>query len=158
MSKGKKAFIISLICVIVVLLATLGTFYFIFPKETVEFLKSAWHWANDPLPVVGVSVLMVLTLFWRIFASSSFGRKQINEFKRLTNNTIGDFNSLKADYEHQLKEAEKLLKEYEEKLESLKQFVEQICEKSRNAQIKKLGETLYGKETKETVNNETETN
>lgn len=145
MSKSKKAIIVTLICVIITLLVTLGVFYFVFPTDTVTFLKAAWNFLNKPLPIVGVSLLMIFFFVWRMFAVSSYGKKQISEFQRRTDAISDQFKMLLKDYENRLESQRELISIYEQKLKRIEDFTLYICELSRNDRIKKLGKSYIEK-------------
>ena len=59
-------------------------------QNFVTWLNNAWNWLNAPLPVVGVSIDFIGLFVWRIFASTSFGKKNIKKlndgFERVKEN------------------------------------------------------------------------
>lgn len=158
-NKTKKVLLTVSLCLFVLLTAALLVCLHFWPEPTKTYLKTAWDWLNQPLPVVGVSTLMILFFVWRIFASTSFGKKQINQFKRGTEDVIEEFKAFKTTaetiitgYQEQLDDYKTLLEQLDEKYGGI---IKSICESSRNVRIKKIGESLDVQETKETVNNET---
>jgi predicted negative regulator of RcsB-dependent stress response len=51
-------------------------------EQIKEFLMKAWEWLNAPLPIVGVSLIVIALFLWRVYAASSVGKKQLNTIKR----------------------------------------------------------------------------
>jgi energy-coupling factor transporter transmembrane protein EcfT len=158
-NKTKKVLLTVGLCLFVLLTAALLVCLHFWPEQTKTYLKTAWDWLNQPLPVVGVSTLMILFFVWRIFASTSLGKKQINQFKRGTEDVIREFNDYKAATETIITEYRKELTDYKTLLEQVDEkyggIIKSICESSRNVRIKKIGESINGEERKETTNNET---
>ena len=71
----------------------------VMPNEMSAIFDQIWAWLNQPLPIVGVSSIVLGFTIWKIFISTSFGKKCVAELEK-------KFNELKADYEAKLKEAE----------------------------------------------------
>lgn len=104
---------------------------------------------NKPLPIVGVSLVAILFFAWKIFASSSFGKKQLKEYRIKFEQTASsfielknDFDAKKAEYESKIAELESF---YEEKLAQstaydnrLEKLLIDICEYLPNKNIKVL--------------------
>ena len=154
--KVTKVLSIIGLCFILALLIAIGVLYVIYPTETKHYAKIAWDWLNYPLPVVGVSVLVITTLLWKIFINSSFGKKQINEFKRKAQETNDNFDNLLKQTNKEKAELIEIINQYRKELDSYKEYIARICEAIPNKQVKLIGAELN--ERKETVNNETETN
>lgn len=158
MSKAQKIILVILLGLLGTLAVVTGVFLVIDFEATKQFIMNAWAWLNDPLPVVGVSIAMILWFLWRIFCNSSFGKKQIYEFKRLTQQTISEFNTYKLECNKKIAEFEVIIEEQQKSIDYYREVIKTICGNSRNAKIKEIGVKLNGEERKETVNNETETN
>ena len=146
---NKKLFII-LVCIF----GTLLTAYFIllgvFHDTMIKYTLLVWEKLNEPLPVVGMSTLMVLILVWKLFSSSSFGKKQINEFKRNAQETKDRFEELKANYEEKINEYEEVINKYEQLIKEYEEYFTKICEVIPNKKVKQIG--VEFNERKETVN------
>ena len=118
-----------------------------------EFMAKAWEWLNAPLPIVGVSLLIILIFAWRIFASSSFGKKKLKKLK-------GAFESLKIDWEKKENELNEIVKQAEqhantakEQLKALESEILEICDKSYNQRLKELGERIRNGKGKDSKTN-----
>lgn len=156
MKKSKKILISVAVILVVLFVAAYAVLFILYPEQTKSWTLTAWDWLNEPLPVVGVSTLFVLFFLWKIFASSSFGKKKINELRELLNNTqteLEDKNKIAND------RINSLIIENDElkiKLEEAVNIIKEICETSPNKKIQAIGDKYYG-ETKETIDNETTT-
>ena len=154
MKKSKKVLIIIAVVMIVLLIAAYSVLFILYPEQTKSWTMTAWDWLNKPLPVVGVSTLVVVFFLWKVFVSSSFGKKQLNLFNERTSNVERDFELLKEQYQNTLKELEIV----KSKAEEYKGYLVEVCAKSPNKKINQLGEVINGKEREETINNEAEAN
>ena len=115
-------------------------------QPVADWIKTAWDWLNQPLPIVGISVIAILIFLWRVFVSTNYGKKTI---KKLT--AIGE--ETKSSTAKALEEAraenEKLRAELEEmrgQVNTAYEVLEKVCENSRNKKVKDLTEALKTKE------------
>lgn len=154
MKKSKKVLLIVGLILLVSFAAFIVVALQVWPETTKEYLNTAWEWLNTPLPVVGVSVLMVLYFLWQVFKYSSFGKKQINEFKKNCEDTKSEFDAYKEYCDEKLEEQKQIISEQLEMLEHYKKAFKELCNTIPNKKVNMLGEKYYGEE----VNNETEAN
>lgn len=156
MKKSNKVFIIIAVIVTVLLVAAYLVLFVLYPEQTKTWTMTAWDWLNRPLPVVGVSTLVVIFFLWKVFVNSSFGKKKLNELNELLRDTqteLENKNKIANDrINNLLTENADLCNRLEEAIETIKE----ICETSPNKKIKAIGVKYYG-ERKETTNNETTT-
>lgn len=155
--KAKTKKILAIIIVILVVLAILSGVicWFVIPEQLKEFGLSVWQFVNEPLPIVGVSLLMVLVFAWRIFASTSFGRKQLKKVNAEFNRVKAEVEAAKnerLEFENNVRE---LLESREKEIAYLKEIIARICKASPNKNVKLLGEKVYGR--KEENDGSTET-
>lgn len=159
MKKSSKILLIIVIVLVVLIAGAGGVLYYFYPEQVKFYLNTAWEWMNKPLPIVGISSLMIIVILWRMIASSAFGKAQLMQFKDRTKAVEMQF----VDLENQSKEIlEKYEKEYQGRIEELQHKVEEyrllikkLCETIPNKKVKAIGETINGEERKETINNET---
>lgn len=115
-----------------------------------DWVSKAWQWMNEPLPIVGFSLLAIIVFLWRFLTATSIGKKALKKLQ-------GDFDRTKADTEKTLeeykKENELLKKELEETLaknqddmEALKGALGVVCSNSRNKQVKEAYKALEEKD------------
>ena len=124
----------------------------VMPNEMSALFDQIWAWLNQPLPIVGVSSIVLGFTIWKIFISTSFGKKCVADLEK-------EFEKLKADYEAKSKEAEdnkaKALAYKEEAVNMLASFKEELdtfaeqlavaCETSPNKNVKALATTIRSK-------------
>lgn len=150
-TKAKKIFLSILISIVGTAAVALGLCYFVFiPDQTKEWLSIAWQWLNEPLPVVGVSSLVIAFFIWKIFISSSFGKKKYNEVKNDISNLL-DWLSKSEEEKEELKNEIKAL---EQKNKILIAYINQIKNAIPNKKVKQIAEIKEDEEErKETINN-----
>lgn len=154
MKKSSKVLIIILSVLAVLSVTAVGILYHFYPDGVTYYAKTAWDWLNQPLPVVGISVLFILVFMFKIFAESSLGKKKLNEFKRATDNIKQDFDELVQLFYELKSGCEEEINELKQENKELKQVIKEICEVIPNKKVKAIGEKYYG-ERKERIDNET---
>ena len=158
MSKAKKIVIIILSCVIgTFAIATLVS-WIIIPNETIAFIMYVWDLLNRPLPVIGISILMLGFLLWRIFARSSYGEKKLNELKKQHQALEQDYNEYKektAEREQRYINTINALKDSAQKHD---EFLKGVVKAIPNKRVQRLGVKFYGEERKEETDNQAGTN
>lgn len=146
-NRAKKTLTIILLCVILAIAITVVVLRSIFPEQTVYYIKMIWDYLNKPLPVVGVSTLVIGFFLLKMFKNSSFGKKQINEFKRRAEQMEFEVSLMKQKNSEAKKEFEDKLSQAYEEINYYKSLIKKICEVSPNAKIRAIGEKVDGKET-----------
>lgn len=137
-SKLKKAlFIIGAI-----LLVAIMVLYAIFPNQTKEIANNVWQFLNDPLPVVGVSFLIIFVGFYKILR----GKAKIKELEE----------RYKAKYDELQAEKDEII-HFEEEIVDLvnenKDTIVNACLTIPNIKVNKLGEELKNGKREETIDN-----
>ena len=145
----KKALVITLSAICATIIAGVITCYFIFPAQTKQYAMTAWEWLNKPLPIAGVTTITICLFLWRVFVSTSFGKRQISEFKR-------QVEEIKEEYNLKDIEKNKVIAELKDKNEQLalrigelEDFIEKMVVLIPNKKVKQLGEQFYGESEKE---------
>lgn len=124
--------------------------------ETIKEVAATFlGWLNQPLPIIGVSLLFILIFLWKIFSSTSFGKKQIKNinggFKRLE---IG-VKEVEQRVNDKLAELEFVKKELEDAYNEIKALVIEVCETSPNKKLKAIAERLKNDEKEERADSQT---
>lgn len=105
-------------------------------EPVTEWIKSAWEWMNNPLPIVGVSLIAVLVFLWRFLSSTSFGKKALKklsaDFEETKKSTSEQLEAYRAENERMKAE----LASREEELAMLQATLGVVCSTSRNKQVK----------------------
>lgn len=153
MTKAKKVLLTVLLISICLAAGALITCSILIPAETKLFLTNAWTWLNTPLPVVGLSVLMICILVAKLYAASSFGKKQINEFKREAEKTKEEYDALEDYVNKILKEYDDRFKKQESEIKELVDYTDKALALIPNKKIQNLREKYHVKEAEETTDN-----
>lgn len=113
-------------------------------QNFVNWLMTAWNWLNQPLPVVGVSTIFIGLFVWRIFASTSLGKKQIRKLNE-------GFDKVRTEQANARDEEKKfedniklLIAEKDAEIKQLKEIIKQLCNALPNKKAKAIGEKVYG--------------
>lgn len=150
-AKTKKILTIALVVVISLLVVACVVCYFVIPTQFKDAIAIAWDWLNQPLPIVGISTIMVLFFAFKVFASSSFGKKQIKkineEFARVKQESESSKQELETFKQNLLDMFKEFTKDKDSEIEKLKEFNQELCKLLPNKKVKELGEKVYGKET-----------
>ncbi|MDD4001109.1 MAG: hypothetical protein PHX62_09515 [Bacilli bacterium] len=131
-----------------------------FISDAQSWLMSAWEWLNDPLPVVGVSTLILCGFAIKLFSSTSFGKKNIKNLKNNFTTFVETVKSFMTNADAKVLELENKLKEQESKhnaeIEFYKTKMIEICEAVRNSKLKEIAkEIIEHNESKEETNIDT---
>lgn len=131
-----KAILISLLVLV------LGGYVslYIYDKELAKkILDIVVGYLNTPLPLIGIPTTVLAVLVWKIFSSSSYGKKA-------TNNIRNEYEKLKNDlsqeYEDRKNKYASILAFYERELDILFYAIIEIGRASANKKIKAIGESL----------------
>lgn len=143
----KKVFKIIGFSLLALLGVVLVVLYILFPTDTKNGISYFWSLLNQPLPIIGVTTVAILTFVWQFFAHSQYGKKKINE----CNQEIERIRQEKEDF---VKGANEKIKELLENNAELRDYISHICELSTNQKIKNYGKEILGYG-EETTNSET---
>lgn len=131
-----------LIITCVILFAIGISLYIIFPTEFKDTLALIKDFVNQPLPIVGVSLVTILIFIWRCFVASKYGKKALNELRKENEQLRKENNDFKN-------ETNCCIVELKNQIADKDKTIARICELSTNQKIKAIGKELlgYGKET-----------
>lgn len=76
---------------------------------------------NKPLPVVGVSLTVIIITAFRLFAKSSFGKKQIRKAEAKAEEVKANFETKKKEFEDKINEYKE---ECDKKISAIQEFYE----------------------------------
>ena len=144
--KKNKTLNIVLICIVATLVVAFGICELVIPEQTKLFLDWAWINLNKPLPVVSVSAIALATILWRLFVSTSFGKKKINELKERYLNLVDSYEQFKNQTEIEKSLMEMKIEELEQELDDVHKYVDNIklanpCKKVREIKYERKEET-----------------
>ena len=153
MEKVLKVFKVIFYVLLFALAITFVVCLFAIPQETKDFVKGVMVFINQPLPIIGISILTLGFLVYKIIDITPIGRKGFNaikdEFKKEQDKIIG----YREVAEEKLGQVQKLaneqiaiLSDYSKEIDNLTEYLAKVCETSPNAKIKALGEQLTTKQ------------
>lgn len=148
-----KAIIIALLicCALAYVLC-----YIFLKEQTTQFTECLINVLQTPLPIIGISILGLGYIIFKILSLTKFGKKTLIKLKEENDNL-----------RHEIEENNKLLNEYKEmskndyndlkkQIMRTEEYVIQGYEMSRNIKVKQLAQEMRGVENEET-NGNTET-
>lgn len=149
-AKTKKILTITLVVVISLLVVACVVCYFVIPTQFKDAIAIAWDWLNQPLPIVGISTIMVLFFAFKIFASSSFGKKQIKKINEELARAKQEQEESKNELEKLKQEILDICRDYktnsDKEEENRQAFFEELCRLIPNKKVKELYEKYFGKQ------------
>lgn len=126
----------ALAIVLAILGIALIVLYVVFPTQFREYFGYVYGLLNEPLPIVGVSLLAILFFVWNVI-------KYIREIK-----PHEELAKMRETYNEYVTKSEEEKQELKDQNNELKGYIAHICELSTNQKIKNYGKVLenYGEE------------
>lgn len=149
MEKFKKvAKIVGVIAIIIGGIA--GTIlYSLFPNETAEWVRNAWSFINTPLPIVGVSLVIVGRIVIEVLSMTSFGDKKLSELEKKYESWREEAKRVENHEEELVNNSEVLeakvdllLKDYGTSQTGLINIVYELCKTFPNKKVNALGDRI----------------
>ena len=144
MKKNKIARIVAL-CLIISLGIAYLVLYLVNPELTQKYTWFTFDYiCNKPLPVIGVSALVVGVIIFKIvmFILKHKGKKY-DEIKSEFNALLEKKDEEIAELENEIKELKEDLKLCVSNVVATQERIRELCETIPNKKVKKLGEKLY---------------
>ena len=166
MERFKKVAKIVGVIAIIVFALFVGVCVYAFPNETQEYFRNAMTFLNQPLPIVGVSLLVIGGFILKAISMTSFGKKALAElkadyrkWKKEVDETESKELELKAEVDETKQEVEDTLDNfYKDTNELIKVFYEAL-KTSPNKKVQAFADKLvelypliFEKEAKELEN------
>lgn len=149
MKKATKPILITLVVLCVVALVVCN---FVIPTETKAFLENVMFFINQPLPIVGISLLTIGGIVLTIFSRTSWGKKALQDLVNKFNELKHDTDIKTAEMLECVEKAEKreeetklILAEYKSELDTFAEQLAVACETSPNAKIREYANTIRAK-------------
>jgi len=149
MKKAIKPILITLVVLCVVALVVCN---FVIPTETKAFIENVMFFINQPLPIVGISIVALGGVALTIFSRTSWGKKALKDLEEKVNGLVAKA----KDYEEEAKacvdeakstneETKLILAEYKSELDTFAEQLAVACETSPNAKIREYAKTIRAK-------------
>ena len=59
-------------------------------QPVADWIQKAWEWMNQPLPIVGFSLIAVIIFLWRFLTTTSVGKKALKKMNEAFEQTKAD--------------------------------------------------------------------
>ena len=123
------------------------TCYLLIPQQTIDFSMGVKEFFTQPLPIIGVSLVFIGVLLAKLFAKTSFGKKQLEKTWDLIGAVKEDFNVQKVKLEEEIVVLKEQLELAKKECEKVKEYADKIAKTIPNKKVNNLVEE-YGKESK----------
>ena len=97
MKKFKKVLLTIAIILVVALSITLTVFYIIDKNGTQEFLNNIWNGLNRPLPIIGLSTIVVAFTIFKIVVGIRFGKNKIAQIEKFYQEKVNELVQMNND-------------------------------------------------------------
>lgn len=149
MKKAIKPILITLVVLCVVALVVCN---FVIPTETKAFLENVIFFINQPLPIVGISLITIGGIALTIFSRTSWGKKALKDLEEKVNNLVAkakayeeEAKSCADEMKSTNEETKLILAEYKSELDTFAEQLAVACETSPNAKIREYAKTIRAK-------------
>lgn len=120
-------------------------------QPVADWIKQAWEWCNQPLPIVGISLITIIIFLWRVLVSTNYGKKTIKKLQTIADDTKTATDKTLEEMKAENESYKKQIEDMQTQIELAKGVLSQVCTSSRNKQVKELADML-----KETTEDESE--
>ena len=120
-------------------------------QPVADWIKQAWEWCNQPLPIVGISLITIIIFLWRVLVSTNYGKKAIKKLQTIADDTKTATDKTLEEMKAENENYKKQIEDMQAQIELAKGVLSQVCTSSRNKQVKELADML-----KETTEDESE--
>lgn len=139
MKKALKIICLSLIGVALVV-AIIG--YIFWKEQTIQVFDLIVDYINRPLPIVGVSSIIVAAFLYKCFVSTKYGKKALNELLNEKDKAFEELEQKKELLNKKEEEIKALVNAHQSEIDYIKNYLVEFCKLSNNVKVKELGEKL----------------
>lgn len=153
MRKFVKVIEIILIVLAVLCGVALLVGYIWFKDNTIEIINNIKDFVNQPLPIIGVSIVGVGLFLYEIIVRLQYGKRALNNVKVEYENKLHALEDKETKIKEIADEVSCKLNDQDLDIEALKGYIVELCNFSRNIKAHELGELIErgndnGEETK----------
>ena len=116
--------------------------YIFLKEQTTYFTECVIDFINRPLPIIGVSLVVVLIFVYKIIVATRFGKKALNTYQNELNKAQRELEEYKLSIKEEIALYKAKIDEYKQYNEQVKGYVVDLCELSHNVKVKQLGEKI----------------
>lgn len=149
MKKAIKPILITLVVLCVVALVVCN---FVIPTETKAFIENVMVFINQPLPIVGISIVALGGVALTILSRTSLGKKALKDLEEKVNNLVAKAKTYEEEAKACVDEAKSMneetkliLAQYKSELDTFAEQLAVACETSPNAKIREYAKTIRRK-------------
>lgn len=139
MKKALKIICLSLVGVALVV-AIIG--YIFWKEQTIQVFDLIVDYINRPLPIVGVSSIIVAAFLYKCFVSTKYGKKALNELLNEKDKAFEELEQKKELLNKKEEEIKALVNAHQSEIDYIKNYLVEFCKLSNNVKVKELGEKL----------------
>ena len=97
MKKCKKVLLTIAIILVIALAITLTVFYIIDKNGTQAVLDNIWNGLNRPLPIIGLSTLVIAITIFKIVVGIRFGKNKIAQIEQTYQEKVNELMKMNND-------------------------------------------------------------
>jgi len=147
----KKALKIIGICALVLGGLAYLLCYIFLKEQTTYFTECVIDFINKPLPIIGVSLLVVLFFVYKVIVSTRFGKKALGEYQKKLDKAQKELDEYKLSIKEEMALYKSKIDEYKQYSDMIKDYFVEFCELSHNVKVKQLGEKIKESAYEETI-------
>lgn len=129
--------------------------YIWFRENTIQILNSIKDFVNQPLPIVGVSIVGIGIFVYEIVVRTNYGRKALDRVEETAQTNYKRLEEKELEIEQVKKDVEEELKAQGVDIKELKEYLIELCGYSRNIKAHELANKIGGVDNGEEINSET---
>ena len=107
-------------------------------QPVADWIKQAWEWCNQPLPIVGISLITIIIFLWRVLVSTNYGKKTIKKLQTIADDTKTATDKTLEEMRAENDSYKKQIENMQTQIELAKGVLSQVCTSSRNKQVKEF--------------------
>lgn len=147
MSKVKKIFLIVGLSLLALLVIGGLVFWLLYPELSAQLVNMAWDWLNDPLPIVGVSTLILGMFAIKLVSMTSWGKAQVSKIKATYEEYKTQIGGELSMSKERVDELVSELARKQAEIEYLKGKLIELCSTIKNRKVNELGKGIQNEET-----------
>lgn len=152
MTKTKKILLIVGLSLLALLVICGLVFWLLYPELVVQWANVAWDWLNAPLPIVGISTLIVGMFAIKLVSMTSWGKAQVSKITSANEEYKTQIGGELSLTQEKIDELVSELARKQAEIEYLKNKLIELCSTIKNKKVNELGE---GIKNEETINSDT---
>lgn len=151
MKKGLKIALISILCALCLFVVIA---YAVWSEKTLEVFEIIKYYINQPLPIIGVSTLVVCIFAYKCFVSTKYGKKAIKNLQEEKEKMLEEIKQKEIDLKSLETRYTNKLNAYQQEIDQMKGIIIELCGYSRNVKAHELAKKLGGAENGESQDSE----